>query len=124
MSERLTVELSDDVARRARALAAAANRPVEEAVAEWIGRAVTEPTVEALPDDELLALCDGMMPAGEQRELSGLLARHREGALPDPDRVRLDELMAAYERGMLLKARAWKEAVGRGLRAGLNGHGA
>ena len=33
-----------------------------------------------------------------------------------PRGARLDDLMADYRRGLVLKARAWKEAVTRGLR--------
>jgi len=35
------------------------------------------------------------------------------------DRDRLDQLMVLYRRGLKLKARAWKEAVARGLRTPL-----
>ena len=57
MSEIVTLEIPDELAHRARALAAATNRPFEEAVVDWIGRAVEEPAVESLADHELLALC-------------------------------------------------------------------
>ena len=116
MSELLTLEIPEDLARRARALAAATNRRLEEAVVDWIGQAVAEPTVESLPDEALLALCEATIEAGEQEELSDLLARHREGALAESDRDRLDQLMAIYRRGLVLKARALHEAVARGLR--------
>jgi hypothetical protein len=116
MSERLTVELSDELAQRARNLASATNRTLEDAVVEWIGRAVAEPTVESLADDELLSLCDLMMDNAEQDELSDLLDRSKDGPLSTSDRSRLDTLTATYRRGLVLKARAWKEAVVRGLR--------
>lgn len=116
MSELLTVEIPDDLAQRARALAAASNRRLEDAVVDWIGQAVAEPVVESLPDDSLLALCDAMMEPAQQEELSDLLALHREGGLAESDRDRLDRLMAVYRRGLVLKARALKEAVARGLR--------
>jgi hypothetical protein len=116
MSELLTVELSEDLARQARALAAATNRRVEDAVVEWIEQAVAEPAVEALPNEQLLVLCDAMLEAGPQEELSELLARQREQLLTDAEGVRLTELLAAYRRGLVRKARAWKEAVARGLK--------
>lgn len=116
MSETLTLEIPDELARRARALAAATHRRFEDAVVDWLRRAVEEPDVEALPDDALLTLCDLMLAPDDQDELSALLARHREGSLPEPDRQRLDILMDSYRSGLLLKARAWKEAVSRGLR--------
>jgi predicted transcriptional regulator len=116
MSEKVTIELPDELSRRARRLAAAANRRLEDAVIDWIDRAVAEPDVEALPDDELLRLCDATLEASEQAELSDRLADAREGTLDTAGRARLDDLMAEYRRGLVLKARAWKEAVSRGLR--------
>ncbi len=116
MSEKLTIELPDELSRRARTLAAARNRRLEDAVIDWITRAVSEPDVEALPDDELLSLCDATFEAGEQAELSGLLADAREDTLNTARRARLDDLMAGYRRGLVLKSRAWREAVARGLR--------
>ncbi len=55
MSQTLTLQLPDDLARQARSLAAAANRPLEEAAVEWIARAVTEPLLDpaVFPDDVL-----------------------------------------------------------------------
>lgn len=55
------------------------------------------------------------MPDAEQDELTELLARNREGELAPADRPRLDELLAAYRRGLVVKGRALKEAVARGL---------
>jgi hypothetical protein len=108
MSEKLTIELPDELSWRARRLAAAGNRRLEDAVIDWINRAVSDPDVEALSDDELLRVCDATLEASEQAELSGLLADAREGSLDTARHARLDELV--------LKARAWKEAVTRGLR--------
>ena len=116
MSDRVTIELPDELARRARAMAAAGHRRLEDAVVEWIGRAVAEPEVTTLPDEALLHLCDATLEPDDQLELSGLLADSREGRLDAPGRPRLDELMALYRRGLVLKARAWQEAVTRGLR--------
>jgi hypothetical protein len=116
MSEVVTLELPTDLVRRARALAAATNRRFEDVVAEWIGRVVDEPPVESLPDEQLIALCDARLPDAEQEELSELLARNKDGKLADADRGRLDQLMAAYRQGLVLKARAVKEAAARGLR--------
>lgn len=60
------------------------------------------------------------MSADEQAELSGLLVRQREGALDANGRDRLDQLMQSYRRGMILKARAIKVAVERGLQPPLH----
>jgi hypothetical protein len=120
MAEIVTLEIPEELARRARALAAATNRRLEDAVIDWIGRAVAEPAVESLPDGLLLDLCDATLDAPRQEELSRLLADHQEGALTATERARLDELMADYRRGLVLKARALSEAVARGLRPRLS----
>jgi hypothetical protein len=119
MSETVTLEIPAELAQKARALAAATNRRFEEALVEWIGRAVSEPAVESLGDKELLALCEDKLDSLRQEEMSRLLARHREGELHEAERARLDELMLDYRRGLVLKARALKEAVARGLRPAL-----
>ena len=120
MSEVVTVEIPDELAQRARALAAACHRRLEEAVVDWIGRAVAEPPVETLSDEQLLALCGATLDSAQQDELSALLAQHREGLLTEDDRGRLDQLLAAYRHGLVLKAAALKEAVTRGLQPRLD----
>jgi hypothetical protein len=119
MSELLTLELPDDLARQARAFADATNRPLEKVVLEWISQAVAEPVVETLPDDSLLALCDATLEPAQQEEMSELLELAREGELEADHRDRLDQLIDLYRRGLKLKARACKEAVARGLRPSL-----
>jgi hypothetical protein len=116
MSETVTLQIPDELARRARALAAATHRRFEDAVVDWLRRAVEEPAVESLPDDSLLALCDATLSAGDQEALTALLTGHREGSLSVEETAQLDELMAGYRQGLILKARALKEAVARGLR--------
>ncbi len=119
MSETVTLEVPDELARRARALATATDRRFEDVVLDWLRRAAEEPQVEALTDGELIALCEAVLGPADQEELSGLLTGQREGALGAPEKARLDALMDAYRRGLVLKARALKEAVGRGLRPSL-----
>jgi hypothetical protein len=116
MSDKVTIELPDELARRARAMAAAGHRRLEDAVVEWVRRAVADPDVKALPDEDVWQLCDATLDPGEQEELSDRLADAREDRLDAQGRARLDELMALYRRGLVLKARAWEEAVARGLR--------
>jgi hypothetical protein len=116
MSELLNLELPEDLARAVRSLAEATNRPLEAVVLDWISQAVAEPAVETLPDAAVLALCDATLEPAQQEELSDLLERSREGEIAPEDRVRLDQLMLNYRSGLKVKARAWKEAVQRGLR--------
>lgn len=116
MSEKVTVELPDELAQRVRAVAAQTHRRFEEVLVEWLDRAGTEPAVESLSDEEVLALCQGQLDAGQQHELSELLARNREGALQEVERERLEELMHVYRRGLVRKAQALSIAVARGLK--------
>jgi hypothetical protein len=104
MSERVTLELPEELARRARAAAIQTDRRLEEVVVEWIDRAVPESAVESLSDDQVLALCDRQMDVGQQEELSDLLDRNREGLLGGAERDRLDKLMRVYRRGLVRKA--------------------
>ena len=120
MSEVLTVEIPDELARQVRAIAAATSRPIEDVVVECLGRAIAEPTVKSLSDDELLQLCESQIDRSKQDELSELLALGREGQLQDHERGKLDALMVNYRRGLVCKAQAWKEAVARGLKPPLS----
>jgi hypothetical protein len=61
MSESLTVDLAEALAKQVRALAAANNRRLEDVVIDSVARAVAEPAVENLPDSQLLALCDSSL---------------------------------------------------------------
>ena len=116
MSEVVTLELPDDLVKRARAVAARTNRPFNEVLVEWIDRAGAEPSIELLPDDQLLALCDSQLEAAPQKQLSDLLARNRKNQISEAERQRLDELMSIYRRGLLQKAQALRVAVARGLK--------
>lgn len=124
MSETITLELPSELAHQARELAAATNRRLEDAVVDWIGKAVVDPPIELLPDAEVLALCDATLEDARQEELSKLLTQMREGRLSGSEQVRLDQLMAVYRRGLVLKAKALKEAVDRGLRSRLDDYAA
>lgn len=116
MSEHVTIELSEQVARRAESVARLSNRRVEDVLAELLERAVEELPVDMLPDEDVITLADMVLDGDRNEELSGLLARNREGRLDDEAKRQLDEIMSVYERGLLRKAQALREAVRRGLR--------
>lgn len=124
MSETVTLELPAELTARARAVAAATRRSFEEVVVEWVGRGAAEPAIEHASDDQLLALCDAALPLEVQKELSDLLARNRESQLGTTQRHRLDELMASYRHGLVQKAKAWQQAVARGLKPPLSDNAA
>jgi plasmid stability protein len=114
-TQTVTLTLPDDLLQRARLIAAAGQRPVEDVLVDWLGRALGD-DLEHLPDAAILALSEAELPAEDQSALSDLLAAQREGTLSDADALRLDNLMAAYRRGWVRKARALQIAVARGLR--------
>lgn len=122
MGQTVSLDLPPDLAQRAAAVAQQTHRRVEDVLLEWLGRAASDVPIESLPDDQVLALANREMSQSEQRALSTLLARQREGALDEAARQRLDELMTSYRRGMVEKARALKVAVERGLRPPLDAH--
>jgi hypothetical protein len=116
MTEKVTLELPEDLAQQARSVAARTQRSFDEVLVEWIRRAGAEPVLEFLPDAELLAVCDSQPDQAQQEELSDLLEGNREGTLTSAERDRLEELMRTYRSGLVRKAQALKVAVGRGLR--------
>ncbi len=120
MTQSVTLELRDEVARSARSFARQTQRRLEEVLVEWIDQAVAELPVDALPDEQILALCDAQLDQQLQTELSELLAANREGMLSQTRQAHLDQLMQYYRRGLVRKAQAWKVAVERGLRPPLN----
>src|SRR5438874_10780450 len=105
MAEKVTVELPEDLARRARELAAQSRRPFEEVLVDWIGRTVTDPPLDFLSNEQLVILCDAQMNSSDQEKLSDLLGRNQEGLLEEAERKSLDELMQIYRIGLVRKAR-------------------
>jgi hypothetical protein len=122
MSDSVTLDLPPEVARRARAVAAATKRRFEDVVVDWIGKVAAEPPVESLSDAEVLDLATGQLTAFDQSALSDLLGRQDE--LTVAEQAHLDQLLELYRTGMRNKARALREAVGRGLIPRLNGDAA
>jgi hypothetical protein len=120
MSEIVTLEVPDNLAALARAVAAQTHRPLEDVLIAWLAKVADDVPVEDLPDTDVLALRDMQMSDEEQVELSTLLARQREGALSDNDGGRLDALMRSYRQGIVRKAWALKVAVARGLQPPLS----
>jgi hypothetical protein len=120
MAEIVTLQLSETLAQKAKAIAAFTHRRLEDVLLEWINRAITELPVESLPDEQVLALCDMQMESEQQEIFSDLLARQREGQLTNSEVLQLDELMQVYRRGLVSKAKALKVAVERGLKPPLN----
>jgi hypothetical protein len=120
MSEMVTLQLPDNVLHSAQEVARRTHRRVEDVLVEWIDQAAANTPVESLSDADILVLCDLQMTDADQEELHFLLARNRDDQLDETQCRRLDNLMAIYRRGLVRKARAWKEAVTRGLKPPLS----
>ncbi|MGH2515162.1 MAG: hypothetical protein ACRDHP_05855 [Ktedonobacterales bacterium] len=120
MSHTITLNIPDDVARRARDIANQTQRRMEDVLLEWLDTSANDLPVELLSDAEVLALRDQEMSATQQHELSDLLGRQREGHLDARARVRLEDLLGIYRHGMVRKAQALKVAVERGLQHPVN----
>jgi hypothetical protein len=119
MSQQITLQISDEVARRATTIATQTERSVEEVLTAWLDKLVSEVPVEVLPDSEIISLTQLQLTEQQQDALSHLLSLNREDALDSAGRHQLDELMRLYEHGLLRKAQALRVAVHRGLIAPL-----
>jgi hypothetical protein len=120
MSEMVTLEISEESAQLARSVAERTGRDFIVVLRDWIDQSASEIPVEALSDEQVLALADSMMSDQEQDELSRLLAAQRERQIDSAGKDRLDTLMQIYRRGMVRKAQALNAAVKRGLRPPLS----
>jgi hypothetical protein len=117
----ITIDLAPDIVQRLQVEADRKGldlgRMLADAAVALLGR--QDMPIAQMADEQVLALCDGMMSADEQARLSELLGRHGEGELAGAELGELDGLMQVYRTGLVRKAEAWKVAVERGLRAGL-----
>lgn len=115
MSEQITIEVSDQVIRRAGLIAAQTHQRIEEVIARLLEAVIPESPVATLTDEEVLALAQSKFTPEQQARFSYLLEQNRESAMTAEERAELDRLMDIYERGTLRKSQALSEAVSRGL---------
>lgn len=113
MSETVTLEISDEVMRHAKAMATQAQVPMDELLRTWMIDGMTDLSVAARLGDVMLpaSMADA---AAEQGELASLLDR-REEELSDAEYVRLDELLRLYRQTLVRRAQAittWLAAGG------------
>jgi hypothetical protein len=124
MNTRVTITLPDEVYHRAESLAHRTRRDVADVLADTLMTslpAADEPSsqggsVANLPDEELLALAELAPPSDQDRRFSTLLDKQQACELTPAERAELFAFMQIYQHGLLLKARALREAVRRGLR--------
>jgi predicted transcriptional regulator len=127
MGTQVTLTVSDTAYRRAQRLAELTERQVSEVLAETIEITLTplidprsdEVPMADLPDERVIALADLEWPADQDARLSRLLDAQQAGRLGEKERLDLYALMQVYQEDLLLKARALREAVRRGLRSPL-----
>ena len=120
MNLTVTLQLPTQSVNHATTIANRTNRQLEDVLAEWIDQAVSRMPVQALPDEQVMALVNSQLSLNDQDTLSQLLAQNREGTLSSSEKAELDQHMKRYRRGMVRKAQALNEAVSRGLRPPLN----
>jgi hypothetical protein len=120
VAEKVTIELPDELIQQVRTVASRTHRSFDEVLAEWIRLAGSEPVLELLNDEELLAVADGQWEESLQETLSDLLERNQEGGLDEDERRKLDDLMRTYRAGLVRKAQTLKVAHNRGLRPRLS----
>ena len=115
MNQQITIEVSEQVWRRASVLAEQNKRKPKDVLEEWLEEAVAETHIEELSDEEILALAESKFDEGQQQTFSRLLEENREGIIDDIGRLHLATMMQNYESGLLRKSRALRVAVERGL---------
>ncbi|MDQ3062731.1 MAG: hypothetical protein M3R14_07690 [Acidobacteriota bacterium] len=121
MNQQVTIEVSEQVWRRANVLAQQNQRKLENVLEKWLEETVAETQIEDLTDEEILALTENKFDDEQQNNFSLLLEHSREGTLNDERKRELDEMMRIYEDGLLRKSKALRVAVERGLIAPLAG---
>jgi hypothetical protein len=118
MAHVVTLDLPTDLATRAEAFAARTHQRLEDVLLEGLSRGASEMLVASLSDEEVLALAlsKPQLEEAEERDLSDLLARQREGTLDAEEIKRLKELMHSYQASWVRKTKAIGETFKRGLR--------
>lgn len=124
----ITLSLPDELVARAGTLATRSGRKVEEVLRDTLSltfSSIGNQSGQAKPwteraDAEVLQLCELELADRDDKQLSHLLGKQREGELSASERTQLTALMRRYEDGLLLKAEALHEAVSRGLKPSLD----
>jgi hypothetical protein len=124
----ITINLPDDIYRRAERFAHLANRDLPSILADTLTHSLppisaeidTLPSISELSDQQVIALTQLEMDPAQDIRLSELLDKQQSGTLNPKEPQELDDLMQIYREGLLRKATALAEAVKRGLMEPLN----
>ena len=132
MSTSITLNLPDEVYRRASELAQLMSIDLADVLVEAISLSLSpmssveahldrseETPVASLSDEEVLALTELQMETNSDQRLSELLDRQQAGILTEAERPELWTMMQIYQFLLLRKAIALREAVSRGLHSPL-----
>jgi predicted transcriptional regulator len=119
----VTINLPDDVYRRAERFAHLANRDLSSILTDTLTRSLlsistqtnTVQSISELSDRQVMALTHLEMEPAQDTRLSELLDKQQSGTLNPEEPQELDTLMQIYREGLLRKATALAEAVKRGL---------
>jgi hypothetical protein len=124
----VTINLPEDIYRRAERFAHLANRDLPSVLADTLTHSLppigveidTLPSISELSDREVMALTHLEMEPAQDTRLSELLDKQQSGTLNPEEPQELDNLMQIYREGLLRKATALAESVKRGLMEPLN----
>lgn len=133
MATQITLDLPDEVYKKAEHFAQLTNRNVADILTQVITLSLSPISSQSapndkleiasfasLPDEEVIALTELQMESEQDQRLSELLYNQQAGTLANTDHSELLALMQVYQEKLLLKAQALREAVQRGLREPLD----
>lgn len=127
MSIEVTLNLSEQIFKRAERFGEATKRHPEAVLADILD--IVWPTLDdkdlapmaQLENSEILALADTVMDPAQDQRLGELQKRGKTNGLTFAERHELTALLQIYQIGLLRKSEALAEAVQRGLRKPLSG---
>ena len=111
----ITLDLPQDIYRRAQRAAKAAQRPVEQIVVEWIQPPQEESSndlqqtlvnLEKLTNSELVQIAQAVLPTAEAERLQTLLVQQQRRTLTLSERKEAERLVAQEDLTTLRKAKA------------------
>ncbi|MBW4666759.1 MAG: hypothetical protein KME60_04790 [Cyanomargarita calcarea GSE-NOS-MK-12-04C] len=133
MNTQITLNLPDEIYKKAEHFAQLTNRNVADVLTQVIALSLSpiasqytsaesfyNTSVASLSDEEVIALTESQMEPEHDQRLSELLYNQQAGTLINAEHSELVSLMQVYQEKLLLKATALREAVERGLREPLD----
>ena len=128
MTIQVTIDLPEEIYQRAERFARLINRDLSSVLADTVGSSLPPlsdeiellPPVAEMSDHAILNLANSTLPKIQDRRLSELLEKQREGALALDEPQELEALMQTYNEGWLRKTAGIVEAVRRGLMKPMN----